>query len=373
MICQARSAPDLTKVEEEYISGDRGHLPQIRTITVHQKPDGFIEPRPPHLEPSEFLSRDVVHGIKPTEHIPRCRLQAILGKRRGQLIVNTCNSSNSVDVKGRQKIHPVKMNMGSLTRQQLKDYFVLASREHGYWFCVYDNAIPHKQLEERRNHTNEQVAFHANTELSVEELELVGTQILGLEVLEHHRPHITLGVIVDYRLINNGSRMEILMRPFNTKEGRWMCKKIEYGLLNSCSLAHARLDEHIKLYEVSVCLEGARPNTTLCSIVLMYPDEDRIHFPRSYTEPTFYAGSRCSVEPHGSGLYNPLPRTIDVSFLNQRRKLVSVAACIYNGSITHTQANTRLSHDAGSIIDNDHVKRSFLLFTRRLSNLDTRI
>jgi hypothetical protein len=274
--CLKYSAKEQT-IDDDYLS-QRGQLPQMSFIEVVRLKPGEKLPPPPHLQPQILNRTSNMLLVEEFKELPLERVASVT------------NLSQSIDIepKNRTVITCLNSNiMRSISHQRLYDYACFASANDGYWFRVYQDALSQSDLDKRRASPDEMVAKLASTELSREELYSSAEKLVSLEILLHHEMQETLGVVQDYRFLDNLSTLELLIRPFNTKKGRDLCLWIEAGVLNSCSLAHARLDENVMMCELSICHVGARPGTFLMNKVRFHPSEKSLYYPRMFQTPIF--------------------------------------------------------------------------------------
>lgn len=274
----------------------RGHLPQLSTVEVVRRPEGYVDEPPPHMKPSTIPFQSKIDYIPPGTPIPP-KYVPLVTFLEGQPFDN--------DYKGRPILAKARQSICSVNANEMYMYSVHASQWHGYWFRVYQDAKSHAELTVDRKHPVEEVRALAQSELSQEELFSVQSSIVGLEVIQNHTPQETWGVVVDYQFTDGHANLDVLIRPFDSRKGRATCLVIETGAVCSCSLSHARLGDKLQLHEVSICPQGARPGTYLQHVVKMTENDVLYYHPRLYVAPVFMMSATLQQRSRNSEKGNP--------------------------------------------------------------------
>ena len=254
----------------------------VESVVVKLPPPGWVPGPPPHATPTAVVPDLKLHVVRDNEALhPETRAQ---GERVRRL-------ATYQDHQGR----PVVLNPPALERLDstaLHDYVAVASRDHAYWFCVYQEPKSMAQLALARQDPNPNTRAIAESELSKETLlELLDARKFhGLEIIKHHAPGRTIGVVIDARYHRPSQQVQVLIRPFSTEGGRMFVNLVEFGIMRGCSLSHCEAYDVVKLYEISLCFRGARPGTNLLRMVKLKSDERyRRYHSRMFSPPEYHA------------------------------------------------------------------------------------
>ena len=169
---------------------DRGFVPQISECRV----------RVMHKDDIENMV--AVHSIPTMDRINDCQQQITIVPPDGKLTEFKYNmflkhrhvNNRTCGFKGRKII---ELPDRSMNVSDAYDYTVAASEEHGYWFCVYHDALPDDKLEELRGSSDSRIKELAMSELSLTELLCVAEAMEGVEVIQDHTPQETFGYVSD--------------------------------------------------------------------------------------------------------------------------------------------------------------------------------
>ena len=275
-------------------------MPGVSEVEVREPPEGWVPGPPPHSHPA--VPKTIDPGLHPINdhgdlHLETRRVAEALrrsaqrGDRRDGSVVPL------VDTAGRPVLRDPPP-LETLTTRQQHDYVALAAAEHAYWFCVYDHPCPGAQLERRMASPDAAVRALARTEISREcLLELLRAgKFRGLEIIKHHTPNYTLGVIIDARFDGPTQQLHVLMRPHASPEGRSMSQLVEFGVMRGCSLSHCVAYNKIQFHEVSLCYVGARPHTRfLYAVQLPTTELPRTLHSRYFQPPVYHASTPLTV------------------------------------------------------------------------------
>ena len=212
------------------------------------------------------------------------------------------------------------------------EYIDEATCSHAYWICIYGSPPEHEVLSRMRvdpSLTLEQREEFC-TQLSKEELTILHPHMVGLEVIRHHEGNDlsedapftgtsggrrTHGIVIASRQDPGSGDVELLLRPYQCTHGRWMVSLLEGGVMNGFSLQHVRYGKNVQLREISICVEGKRPNSTLRNIVQLHDAPALAQKCRLYQHPSFYI-STANSEPNKHR--KPHTKTIDVTVKTQK-------------------------------------------------------
>lgn len=281
-------------------SSERGVMPGVAAVEVRQPPEGWVPGPPPHSRPA--VPKSIDPGLHPINDqgdlhpetrraAEALRRPAQRGDRRDGALVPLFDYANRSVLRDPPALE-------TLTTCQQHDYVALAAAEHAYWFCVYDHPCSADQLERRMASPDAAVRALARTEISKEcLLELLGAgKFRGLEIIKHHTPNYTLGVVVDARFDDRTQQLQVLMRPHASPEGRSLSQLVEFGVMRGCSLSHCVAYNKIQFHEVSLCYVGARPHTRfLYAVRLPSVELPRTLHSRYFQPPVYHASTPLRV------------------------------------------------------------------------------
>jgi hypothetical protein len=226
---------------------DRGTLPAVTDLQLLN-------------EPTEESFQ--IHRVyRPGETIP----EKVRTKVRKLFFTpETCGGYNIWDIKG---IHKLLFNEQQ-SAQLFNDISSVFVKECGFWFRAYTRPLTRSELKKRVQSNDRDVQIHAMTEISKEDIIGMHAQGVyhGLEVLVDHEVSETKGYVTESRIDREGS-LDLLVRPFDNRAGKNLVNHILFYGKRSCSLSHTRFRDEITLNELSVCMRGARPETTLRQVV----------------------------------------------------------------------------------------------------------
>jgi hypothetical protein len=152
--------------------------------------------------------------------------------------------------------------------QQFNDVLSVVVRECGFWFRAYTRPLPRATLTQQLQFGTIREQLMAATEICLEDIMRMhwNGSFEGLEVLSDHEVGNTKGYVVESRVDAEGS-LDLLIRPFDNRMGKELVNQILFCGKRSCSLSHTRYRDKITLNELSICMQGARPETTLRQMV----------------------------------------------------------------------------------------------------------
>jgi hypothetical protein len=227
-------------------------------------------------EPTEE-SIKIQQVYRPGESIPT----SVRDKVRNLFLTNKkCGRYDIWDIRGIKDL----LFTDNQSAQLFSDISSVFVRECGFWFRAYTRPLTRIELKKRVNSNDRNVQIHAMTEISKEDITAMHKRGMycGLEVLVDHEVGETKGYVTESRIDKDGS-LDLLVRPFDNRAGKNLVNHILFYGKRSCSLSHTRYREEITLNELSVCLQGARPETTLRQVVHLGVDTDEcVPKPRFY-------------------------------------------------------------------------------------------
>jgi hypothetical protein len=172
------------------------------------------------------------------------------------------------------------------TPQELDDaYAKHATRYHAYWIRIYGQPLAHTELQRlRAAAATDAEKSDVYGQLSREELAVLYPHMIGLEIIRHHHDNdtshtqsnggivlrqgnTTHGIVVGAMQQARDGAVDLLIRPYECLEGRWLVYLLEGKVFNGFSLQHVRIADVVQLREISICVKGLRPQSVLLAIV----------------------------------------------------------------------------------------------------------